>query len=91
VDALMKQLPPIDILVNNVGIFEPKPFAEIPDEDWYHLFEVNVMSGGRMLRILAYRKECHPICQFYFPHVIDKIFPVTYRGARFQPNLGMVG
>ncbi|AEV98156.1 oxidoreductase [Niastella koreensis] len=50
VDALIKQLPPIDILINNVGTFEPKPFAEIPDEDWYQLFEVNVMSGVRLSR-----------------------------------------
>jgi NAD(P)-dependent dehydrogenase (short-subunit alcohol dehydrogenase family) len=52
VEALIKQLPPIDILVNNVGIFEPKPFTEIPDEDWFHLFEVNVMSGVRLARHL---------------------------------------
>ncbi|OQP60010.1 oxidoreductase [Niastella vici] len=50
VDTLIKKLPPIDILVNNVGIFEPKPFAEIPDEDWFHFFEVNVMSGVRLSR-----------------------------------------
>jgi NAD(P)-dependent dehydrogenase (short-subunit alcohol dehydrogenase family) len=50
VEALIKQLPPIDILVNNVGIFKPIPFAEIPDEDWFHLFEVNVMSGVRLAR-----------------------------------------
>src|SRR5690349_10529469 len=50
VDTLIKKLPPIDILVNNVGIFEPKPFAEIPDEDWYQFFEINVMSGVRMAR-----------------------------------------
>jgi NAD(P)-dependent dehydrogenase (short-subunit alcohol dehydrogenase family) len=36
--------------VNNVGIFEPKPFAEIPDEDWYRFFEINVMSGIRLAR-----------------------------------------
>ncbi|WP_207512919.1 SDR family NAD(P)-dependent oxidoreductase [Longitalea luteola] len=52
VDALIARLPQIDILVNNVGIFEPKPFAEIPDEDWFHLFEVNVMSGVRLSRVL---------------------------------------
>jgi len=40
----------VDVLVNNVGIFEPKPFTEIPDEDWYRLFEVNVMSGVRLAR-----------------------------------------
>jgi NAD(P)-dependent dehydrogenase (short-subunit alcohol dehydrogenase family) len=39
-----------DILVNNVGIFEPKPFAEIPDADWSRFFEVNVMSGVRLSR-----------------------------------------
>jgi len=50
VDTLIKKLPPIDILVNNVGIFEPKPFVEIPDEDWYQFFEVNVMSGVRLSR-----------------------------------------
>jgi len=43
-------LPPIDILVNNVGIFEPKAFADIPDEHWFRFFEVNVMSGVRLSR-----------------------------------------
>ena len=41
---------PIDILVNNVGVFEPKPFEEIPDEDWQRFFNVNVMSGVRCSR-----------------------------------------
>jgi len=40
----------VDVLVNNVGIFEPKPLAEIPDADGYHLFEINVMSGVRLSR-----------------------------------------
>jgi NAD(P)-dependent dehydrogenase (short-subunit alcohol dehydrogenase family) len=40
----------VDVLVNNVGIFEPKPFSDIPDEDWYRFFEVNVMSGVRLSR-----------------------------------------
>lgn len=48
--ALINALPDIDILINNVGIFEPKPFAEIPDEDWFRFFEVNVMSGVRLSR-----------------------------------------
>lgn len=39
-----------DILVNNLGIFEPKPFAEITDADWLRFFEVNVMSGIRLSR-----------------------------------------
>jgi NAD(P)-dependent dehydrogenase (short-subunit alcohol dehydrogenase family) len=40
----------VDILVNNVGIFEPKPFAEISDDEWLRFFEVNVMSGVRLSR-----------------------------------------
>lgn len=40
----------IDILVNNVGIFEPKNFEEIGDADWSRLFEANVMSGVRLSR-----------------------------------------
>jgi NAD(P)-dependent dehydrogenase (short-subunit alcohol dehydrogenase family) len=48
--ALVKRFPDIDILVNNLGIFEPKPFDEIPDEDWRRFFEVNVLSGVRLSR-----------------------------------------
>jgi NAD(P)-dependent dehydrogenase (short-subunit alcohol dehydrogenase family) len=43
-------LPELDILVNNLGIFEPKPFDDIPDEDWLRFFEVNVLSGIRLTR-----------------------------------------
>jgi len=50
VKRLIGQLPELDILINNAGIFEPKPFSAIPDEDWYQLFEVNVMSGVRLSR-----------------------------------------
>jgi NAD(P)-dependent dehydrogenase (short-subunit alcohol dehydrogenase family) len=49
-EAVIARLPAVDVLVNNVGIFEPKPFAEIPDADWYRLFEINVMSGVRLSR-----------------------------------------
>jgi len=49
-NAVIGKLPAVDVLVNNVGIFEPKPFAEIPDEDWYRFFEINVMSGVRLAR-----------------------------------------
>jgi NAD(P)-dependent dehydrogenase (short-subunit alcohol dehydrogenase family) len=52
VTKLIGQLPDVDILINNVGIFEPKPFAEIPDEDWFRFFDVNVMSGVRLSRQL---------------------------------------
>jgi NAD(P)-dependent dehydrogenase (short-subunit alcohol dehydrogenase family) len=47
---LISKIPSVDILVNNVGIFEPKPFFDIPDEDWTRFFEVNVMSGVRLSR-----------------------------------------
>jgi NAD(P)-dependent dehydrogenase (short-subunit alcohol dehydrogenase family) len=49
-EALFAQFPEVDILVNNLGIFEPKPFAEIPDADWRRFFEVNVLSGVRLSR-----------------------------------------
>jgi len=48
--ALVADLPEVDILINNAGIFEPKGFFEIPDEDWSRFFEVNVMSGVRLSR-----------------------------------------
>jgi len=47
---LVRQHPGVEILVNNLGIFEPKPFEEIPDEDWRRFFEVNVLSGVRLSR-----------------------------------------
>jgi len=49
-DRLLAQVPAVDILVNNLGIYEPKPFEEIPDEDWRRFFEVNVLSGARLSR-----------------------------------------
>jgi NAD(P)-dependent dehydrogenase (short-subunit alcohol dehydrogenase family) len=49
-DAVIAKLPSVDVLVNNVGIFEPKPFAEISDADWFRFFEINVMSGVRLTR-----------------------------------------
>ena len=49
-NALIKALPDVDILINNAGIFEPKNFFKIPDEDWSRFFDVNVMSGVRLSR-----------------------------------------
>jgi NAD(P)-dependent dehydrogenase (short-subunit alcohol dehydrogenase family) len=49
-DAAIRAVPKVDILVNNLGIYEPKPFGEITDEDWLHMFEVNVLSGIRLSR-----------------------------------------
>jgi NAD(P)-dependent dehydrogenase (short-subunit alcohol dehydrogenase family) len=47
---LTAQLPEVDVLVNNLGIFEPKVFDQIPDADWLRFFEVNVLSGVRLAR-----------------------------------------
>jgi NAD(P)-dependent dehydrogenase (short-subunit alcohol dehydrogenase family) len=49
-DELIKAFPEVDVLVNNAGIFEPKNFFKIPDEDWTRFFETNVMSGVRLSR-----------------------------------------
>jgi NAD(P)-dependent dehydrogenase (short-subunit alcohol dehydrogenase family) len=59
VNLLIRDVPVVDILVNNLGIFEPKPFAEITDEDWLRFFEVNVLSGARLSR-------------FYLPQMLQK-------------------
>jgi len=77
VDHLLKQLPEVDILINNAGIFEPKAFADIPDEDWFRLFEVNVMSGIRLSR-------------HYFPKMLAKnwgrIIFISSESAVYIPN-----
>ncbi len=57
--ALIAAAPDVDILVNNLGIYEAKPFAEITDEDWHRFFEVNVVSGARLAR-------------HYFPRMLAK-------------------
>jgi NAD(P)-dependent dehydrogenase (short-subunit alcohol dehydrogenase family) len=46
----VKRYPEVDILVNNLGIFEPKQFEQISDEDWLRFFEINVLSGVRLSR-----------------------------------------
>ena len=58
VAAITRQVPRVDILINNVGIFAPKAFTEIPDADWLRFFEVNVLSGIRLSR-------------FYFPLMLQ--------------------
>ncbi|GAY21383.1 MULTISPECIES: SDR family NAD(P)-dependent oxidoreductase [Sphingobium] len=57
--TLIEAAPDVDILVNNLGIYEAKTFTEISDEDWHHFFEVNVVSGARLAR-------------HYFPRMIAK-------------------
>jgi NAD(P)-dependent dehydrogenase (short-subunit alcohol dehydrogenase family) len=49
-ETLLQGFPRVDILVNNLGIFEPKPFEDIPDEEWRRFFEINVLSGVRLSR-----------------------------------------
>jgi NAD(P)-dependent dehydrogenase (short-subunit alcohol dehydrogenase family) len=51
--TLIAATPETDVLVNNLGIFEPKPFFDIPDEDWRRFFDVNVLSGVRLARHYA--------------------------------------
>lgn len=50
-EELTTRFPDVEILVNSLGIFEPKPFEEIPDADWRRFFEVNVLSGVRLARL----------------------------------------
>lgn len=49
-DALLAAAGPVDILVNNLGIYESKAFTDITDADWVRFFEVNVVSGARLAR-----------------------------------------
>src|SRR2546429_9220436 len=49
-ETLLQRFPLVDILVNNLGIFEPKPFEGITDEQWRRFFDVNVLSGVRPSR-----------------------------------------
>jgi NAD(P)-dependent dehydrogenase (short-subunit alcohol dehydrogenase family) len=56
--TLASEHPRVDIVVNNLGIFEVRPFAEISDDEWRRFFDVNVLSGVRLSRLyLAYMRE----------------------------------
>jgi NAD(P)-dependent dehydrogenase (short-subunit alcohol dehydrogenase family) len=59
IDKLTSAVPEIDILVNNLGIFEAKPFSEITADEWLRFFEINVMSGVRLSR-------------FYLPGMLNR-------------------
>jgi NAD(P)-dependent dehydrogenase (short-subunit alcohol dehydrogenase family) len=48
--GIVRQVPAVDILVNNLGVYQPKPYFDLEDEDWHRMFEVNVMSGVRLTR-----------------------------------------
>src|SRR4030095_9156608 len=77
VNELINEIPDLDILINNAGIFEPKSFVDIPDQDWFTLFEVNVMSGIRLSR-------------HYFPKMLEKnwgrIIFISSESAVFIPD-----
>ncbi|XGV96167.1 MAG: SDR family NAD(P)-dependent oxidoreductase [Leptolyngbya sp. BL-A-14] len=49
-DQLFQQVPAVDILINNLGVYEPKAFGDISDQDWLNIFEANVLSGIRLSR-----------------------------------------
>jgi NAD(P)-dependent dehydrogenase (short-subunit alcohol dehydrogenase family) len=79
VERVMARYPDIDILVNNLGIYESKPFAEIADDDWQHYFDVNVMSGVRLSR-------------HYFPRMLERksgrvIFVSSETGLAVDPTM----
>jgi 3-oxoacyl-[acyl-carrier protein] reductase len=77
--ALIAAVPDADILVNNLGIYEAKAFAEIDDADWLKLFEVNVLSGVRLSR-------------HYFPRMLARnwgrvIFISSESGVMTPPEM----
>ena len=59
IENIQDQVKEVDILINNVGIYTSKPFADTSDEDWYSMFQVNVMSGVQLSR-------------YFLPKMIDK-------------------
>ncbi len=78
-EALVKAVPTVDILVNNLGIYEAKPFGAITDDDWRRFFEVNVLSGARLARA-------------YFPGMIERdwgriIFIASESGLMAPPDM----
>jgi len=78
-DDLIQQVPDTDILINNLGIYEPKPFAEITDANWLKIFEVNVLSGVRLSR-------------HYFPRMLERnwgrvIFISSESGIMTPPEM----
>jgi NAD(P)-dependent dehydrogenase (short-subunit alcohol dehydrogenase family) len=78
-EQLLRAVPEVDILVNNLGIYENKPFAEITDADWQRYFDVNLMSGIRLARQ-------------YFPRMLEKktgriIFVSSESGLAIDPGM----
>jgi NAD(P)-dependent dehydrogenase (short-subunit alcohol dehydrogenase family) len=78
-DALVKALPACDILVNNVGIYGPRDFFDIPDSEWTRFFELNVMSGVRLSRA-------------YMPRMLERdwgriVFLSSESGLNIPPDM----
>jgi NAD(P)-dependent dehydrogenase (short-subunit alcohol dehydrogenase family) len=59
VETVISSVSDIDILVNNLGIYEAKSFFELQDSDWMQIFEFNVMSGVRLAPLLARHARAH--------------------------------
>lgn len=77
--VLVESVPDVDILVNNLGIYESKPFTEISDEDWRRFFDINVLSGARLSR-------------HYFPGMLTRdwgrvIFIASESGLMVPPDM----
>ncbi|HEV7439010.1 MAG TPA: SDR family oxidoreductase [Methylobacterium sp.] len=78
-EILAGEVPQVDVLVNNLGIYESKPFAEITDADWHRLFETNVVGGARL-------------AQRYFQPMLDRnwgriIFVSSESGLVVPPDM----
>lgn len=58
-NEVAREYPDVEILVNNLGIYEPRPFEDISDDDWRRLFEVNVLSGVRLARLFLPAMKHH--------------------------------
>jgi NAD(P)-dependent dehydrogenase (short-subunit alcohol dehydrogenase family) len=77
--SLIQQVPDTDILINNLGIYEPKAFTDITDADWLNIFETNVLSGVRLSR-------------HYFPRMLQRndgrvIFISSESGIMTPPEM----
>ncbi len=83
IDELSAEVPEVDILVNNLGIFEPKAFADIPDEEWYRFIDINIMSAIRL-------------CRYYHPKMMAKkwgriIFSSSESAVNIPPEMMQYG
>jgi len=78
-EEAIRRFPDVEILVNNAGIYEVKPFEQISDADWLRLFEVNVMSGIRLSR-------------YYLPRMKERnwgriVFISSESGVQIPPEM----